>query len=590
MLTLTIQDQPNGVALPDLTQRLTRATFSTNQHGDESLQVSAPLSLAASFQRYDHAGLPHAIITDGAAMPFQGRIEDTAIQGDGLSLTAFGYQRALSDSRYTALWSSSDVAAWRPIIETEVTGATPTRYAFDTNNRIYIAPQKNATLGTTGTNKFGIQGFLSPDQGSTSIVGAQFTFEYALPAANWRVAFQNRTSAFAGIANPWLFAAAGATGVVRGAICVSFAAAKIVNFFMDYNAADAVFVGETGSTYLTITNLRLVTSIANMIDVTNTAGWAAGANITITVTSTARMYAGQRLFFDYGATSESCIVASVTNSTQFIVSSIVTAVGAPGFHIRAHVIYADQIARDLASTVSALNSTQLLPDTTQIASPALDLFDETYQDQIPTAVLDHLIGLGDTQVPPALWEWGVTGARQLYYRAVGAVGQTWYVDVTAIDVQRSLEQLANSVYALYQDASGRALRGAASTDATSVTRAGVTRQQAAEASTTSLTQANVTRDATLEDKADPAPRFGLTFSAVYNSVGGRVPLWLPRAGDTVVIRNLPPTISVSIDQLRTFRIARTTCDLIARTLTIEPFVPLPTVQALLARGLRGQTP
>src|SRR4051794_29476278 len=73
MLTLTIQDQPNGIALPDLTARLTRAVFSTNLHGDEAVQVSAPMSLSAAFQRFDRAGALHALITDGAATPFQGR-------------------------------------------------------------------------------------------------------------------------------------------------------------------------------------------------------------------------------------------------------------------------------------------------------------------------------------------------------------------------------------------------------------------------------------------------------------------------------------------------------------------------------------
>jgi hypothetical protein len=270
----------------------------------------------------------------------------------------------------------------------------------------------------------------------------------------------------------------------------------------------------------------------------------------------------------------------VLNSTQFVADFAAGA--AAGVTVQGFVVYADEIVKDIVSAVSTQNSTQLLPDTSQVTSPALDLFDEVYEDAVPRDILDHLITLGDNATIPNQWEWGVTGLRQLYYRVAGAVAQTWYVDVSGIQVQRSLEQLANSVYAVYQDASGRTLRGAVSTDSASVTRFGITRVTPAAASTTSLTQANVLRDATLADDADPPPRFGLTFSAVYNSVGGRVPLWMPRAGDTIVIRNLPPTISVNIDQIRSFRIARTSCDLIARTLTIEPLVPLPSVQALIA--------
>lgn len=587
-LTLTIQDQPNGVALPDLTARLTRATFSTNLHGDESLSISAPLSLASAFQRYDRAGLPHAIITDGAATPFQGRIEDTAIRGAGMDLTAFGYARALSDSRYTALWSETRVGSFRPILESEIVSCRPDRFTFDTNNRVYIAPQKNATFGNTGTTKQAMTAYRIPDSSTRDIIGASFDYATSVPAANWRFAFQNRNADFSGIANPWLITTV-AGGTTVGSVFVTFAAAPIVNFFMDFNAADAVFAGETGSSYLRITNLRLVTSTANMVNTTHTAAHGAGVNVTATVVTTARMYVGQRLFIAAAppAAGESVIVKQILSSTQFVADF--TAAAGIGTTVQAFVIYADEIVDDLISAVSTLNPTQLLPDTTQVTSPALDLFDETFLDQTPTTILDRLIGLGDNSVPPAQWEWGVTGARSLYYRVAGAVSLTWYVDITALDVQRSLEQLSNSAYAVYSDPNGRQLRGAVSTDSTSVGQRGVTRRVAVASDTTSLTQANVLRDATLADKADPAPRFGLTFSAVYNSLGGRVPLWLPRAGDTIVIRNLPPTISTQIDQIRTFRIARTTCDLIARTLTVEPLVPLPSVAALIARSLRGQT-
>ena len=145
-ITITIQDEPDGIALPDLTARLTRASFSTGTHGDESLQLSAPLSLASAFQRYDRAGLPHAIVTDGAARAFQGRVEDTTIRGNGFDLTAFGYSRALSDAPYTALWSTTSMADWRPILDTEAVSGTqtpvPNRYAFTTNNQLIIAAQK----------------------------------------------------------------------------------------------------------------------------------------------------------------------------------------------------------------------------------------------------------------------------------------------------------------------------------------------------------------------------------------------------------------------------------------------------------------
>jgi hypothetical protein len=578
MLTLTIQDQPDGIALPDLTARLTRATFSTNLHGDEALSVSAPLSIAASFQRYDRAGLPHAIITDGAATPFQGRVEDTAIQGNGFTMTALGYSRAMTDTRYTALWSDTSVTQWRPALQSEIADAFPDRFTVDTNNRVYITAQKGAIFGNTGLFKVGLMVYQIPDGSSRLITGLSFDYTANAPV-NWIA----RALTFgAGFTAPTvLVSITPGGGPVAGSQNLTFAGVPIVAFSLFFNAADAVLANETGTVFLSVTNVRVVTSTANRVNTTLTANRAAGVNVTATVGSTARMYVGQLLTIG-PAFAESVTVLSIGSPTQFNATFINAHF--IGESVQAHVIYADEIAKDLAATVAALNPTQLQADTAQIASPGRDLLDESYADQLPSAILDRLITLGDNQTPQGVWEWGVSGTRQLYYRIAGSVGRTWYVDVTGLDVQRSLEQLANSAYAIYHEAGGRALRGAVATDGDSVGRTGVTRRIAVATNTTSLTQANAQRDAALEDASNPPPRFGITFTAIYNGVGGRVPLWLPRAGDTIVIRNLPPTVSPGLDQIRSFRIARTTCDLIARTLTVEPLSALPSLAALLARA------
>lgn len=576
-ITLTIQDQPNGAALPDLTPRLNRATFSTNLHGDESLSVSAPLSLAASFQRYDRAGLPHAIVTDGAATPFQGRVEDTAIKGAGIDLTAFGYQRALSDGRYTALWSTTNVAQFRPIRTDEVANHTPELFRFDTNNRVQIALPQGSIYGNN-TN-VGAMIYQAPYGGSRQIVGVSFDAVVTLPT-NFLFVYETWNEGYTGGAAVTIDTGIGGTQTINRVYNVG---AVDYFAFAVYNSTGANYTVNNAPNVwsVRITNVRLVTSLANMVNTTTTAIVAAGANVLVPVVTSARMYVGQRLHMGTAGLGEGVTVLSIPDSTHFRAN--LGAGYASGQAVYALVVYADEIVKDLISKVSTANSTQLLPDTTQVTSPALDLFDELFLDQVPSAVLDHLLTLGDNATVQQTWEWGVTGLRSLYYRVAGGVNQTWYVDITDLTVQRSLDQLYNSAYAVYQEPGGRVLRGAVSTDAASVTQTGITRTQNVPANTTSLVQANVQRDASLEDTSDPAPRFGLTFRAVYNAAGGRVPLWLPRAGDTLIIRNLPPTVSTSIDQVRSFRIARTSCDLIARTLTVEPLTPLPSIQALLAR-------
>jgi len=580
-LTLTIQDQPNGLAFPDLTPRLTRAVCSTNLHGDEACQLSASLNLPSSFERYDHPGLPHVIITDGGATPFQGRIEDTSIRSAGIDLTAFGYQRALSDSRYTALWSATSVADWGVLTSTDIAGTNSDMYIADNNNRLYLGLKKG-TVYTTVVD-FGIWGFRIPDGSSRNIVGVSFDMTLSLPAG-WTWFVQSRSATWGGPVN--IDTVAGGVGVSVMNRFYTFTGAAAIDVGI-YNSAGVNYANaaEDGTYYMRITNVRVVTATTNAVNTTTTANVVAGANINVPVVSSARMYVGQRLHLGIpAALGFNATVLSVPDSTHF--RADLSAAMASGGNVQAFVIYSDEIVRDLVSAVSTQNPAQLLPDTTQVTSPALDLFDESFTDMLPNAVLDHLITLGDSASTPGLWEWGVTGARVLFYRAPGVVSQQWFVDATDLTVQRSLEQLWNSAYAVYGEAGGRTLRGAVSTNAASVTETSITRTQAVAANTTSLVQANTQRDASLDDTSDPAPRFGLTFSAIYNNLGGRVPIWLPRAGDTITIRNLPPTISVSIDQLRTFRIARTTCDLIARTLTVEPLTPLPSVQALLAKDAR----
>jgi hypothetical protein len=115
----------------------------------------------------------------------------------------------------------------------------------------------------------------------------------------------------------------------------------------------------------------------------------------------------------------------------------------------------------------------------------------------------------------------------------------------------------------------------------------VTRYGAITAQTTSSTQATTVRDASLQDNKDPKPRVGLTFSALYDASGGRWPNWAMRAGDTVTIRNLPPTSSTTIDRIRTFRVSETSYDVDTDTIAPTPEESLPTLDFLIARNAAG---
>jgi len=74
---------------------------------------------------------------------------------------------------------------------------------------------------------------------------------------------------------------------------------------------------------------------------------------------------------------------------------------------------------------------------------------------------------------------------------------------------------------------------------------------------------------------------------LWEALGGLWRRWWSRAGDTVTMRNLPPTLSTDIDRIRTFRVAETEYDAASGTLSIAPEEPLPSLDVLVARREAG---
>jgi hypothetical protein len=161
------------------------------------------------------------------------------------------------------------------------------------------------------------------------------------------------------------------------------------------------------------------------------------------------------------------------------------------------------------------------------------------------------------------------------------------VDIVAPDIEQTIDALYNSIYPIYQEAGGRTLRGTTSTDATSVQQYGLTRRRAVQVQTTSSTQANTHRDAALADGKDPRPRVGIEISALYSASGMRVHPWVARPGDTISIRNLPPTISADVDRLRTFVLSELEFDCDSGLATLTPESPTPSLDVMVAREAAG---
>jgi hypothetical protein len=583
MIQFAIYSSASGSIVADYSNRIQGAQIATNDRGYAECNGFIPLSLAESFMLYDRTGLPHVRFSDtSSGVMYEGRLEDVELTDGGVNVTALGYARALSDTPYIAFWSTTSVGAFQGTTgSTSVAYNESERWQRDTNNRLYITLIK----GNTYTLNKAAGLLMSVPYGSTqAILGMQFSLEQNLPAAfTWRaVTFGGDISLglTGGVAQA---SAVGTAALVNRAYHLTFASQTTAGLDLLCNTGGAP-AGETGTNYVKITNLRLVGATTNRVNTTLTANRGAGVNVTATVGATAGMYVGMQLVINSGANpSEIVTVLSIGSATQFnatFVGAYVIGNAVQGFQI-----LADEIADDLVSAVSTLNSTQLSASTALIASPGLDLQNEVYEDQFPNDIMDYLAGIGDSA--GFQWEWGVRDNQRLYFRRQGSAARTWYIDISAIDVQRLLDQMSNSIYGLYQDANGRTLRTASTSDATSIARYGVTRRQALSVSTTSATQALLQQSSALADGKDPKPRSEVVIDKVFDANGSRWPLWSVAAGDTVIIRNLAPTLSTAIDRIRVFRLSRATYDVDSDTLAIEPETPRPTLEALLAQLTAG---
>lgn len=584
-MQLAIFNITTDAMIVDWSTRVTACHVRTNKHGYESCEATLQIPFLEAFNYYQQLGpLKLKISWGGSYRVWEGRLEDPTQFVDttsGLKITAFGGWVAFNDIPYVALWSDTSVKDWIPALASQIGSVVPDRATFDTNERIYIAPQKNASFDTAvDVQMIYIALYNNP----RVITGVQFDYEMIFPNANWGSFFRTINASFATIATPWGLTA---TGVLQSGTInlVLTGSPQILSFIIYFAAGATAFAGETGSAYLKITNFRLVTSTANRINTTLGTNIAAGTR-TVTPASMARIYVGQRLFIDQGSVTvgESVIVTAITATTFTAVFAFAHVIAST---VTAHVVYPDEIIKDCISVINAINPTQVASSTDLIQSQAVDIDQALYEDEYPTDIINQLIARSDDQSTPRQWVAMVYDQQRLIVRPRGT-GVAWYTDITSLEVVRTLTQLYNSVYAVYKDVSDkRDLRTVPNTDATSVTKFQITRRKPVQVDTTSLTQAEKARDSVLALQLDPIPRASIKVDRIFDIRGNPFPLFYMRADDTLTLRNLPPILGSAYDKIRVLVITRTDVDLIANTMTLELEIPMPDLSVQLAKALKG---
>lgn len=182
--------------LGDYTTTARGVRLATNPNGFSVLTTGViEMSLPDAFTAYTWPGTPHVVVTAiDSGVVWEGRVEDVGIVPGGLRLTAFGYQNAMRDLLYTGFWMRLGTADWRAVTSAERIQNRPEQYEMDNNNRLYIAPRKGESYGTSYTN-VGELTYIVPDKGAEPVRRIYATYEVKLPTG-WEARLLSVTADF----------------------------------------------------------------------------------------------------------------------------------------------------------------------------------------------------------------------------------------------------------------------------------------------------------------------------------------------------------------------------------------------------------
>ena len=303
-----------------------------------------------------------------------------------------------------------------------------------------------------------------------------------------------------------------------------------------------------------------------------------GTTLTGSVTET--FSACERLTFSFFRNGADAAYTGETGDVHLRITS-------PEVRAISGTITAKTIAEALVEYVSGLNPSQLSSSTAAINDPGLALASEVYEDALPADILTALGRLGDTATPPQRWTAAVWDKQLLKFDVEGSDSRTWYVDVVDFQLERSMDGVANEAYTIHNGSHGATARTAVATDEAAVARHGFRRRIGVRLDSGNDALAENFRDLTLVEKAKAKPRARIITRGVVDASGVTAPLYSVRAGDVLVLRNLPANTFGGIDEVRSFRLAATRYDCATDELTPTPAESLMTLDIVIARRDRS---
>ena len=527
-------------------------------------------------QYLDNPPALHAVVRRSDGKRFVYRLNTPALEEGGIiAFECLNLIACFDDDEACVQWSTMDDANWIPVGKERVSNRAEELHEFGSEYPA-IYPKKNEKFSVSFIGTKAIQ---VPSGATLKQRIMQCDFEFRAPTS-WTGVLQRSDASFGFIARILTItgSGAGAGTVVTWALCESFSDTDIISMDMWYDAALALYAGETGDIYFRIKNWRVAASSTNMVNtVTTTAAITAGANKTVTPASMANIYVGQRLVFESttsasGAVNSESVVVKSKTATTFVADFAKS--HAIGSTVKGIVITDKEIIEHALANVRTLNpSCGLSAAKTLIVNSGEDQEERTWINESYRKMLDDLAV--DTD-----YVYGVDREGRVFYRPRGTWARAWASRRTRITMKRPLDKLYNSVRAAYQSAKGALIQTAYSVSSVSTLLYGITRRKTVKVDTTNGTLAGNARTFALNDTKNRNAQIDVQPLRLTDMSGGVYPLDEIEPGDTITITDLPASFSEA--NLRKFVVSEQSIDATAGYGSITPQEPIPTIEHYLA--------
>lgn len=243
-------------------------------------------------------------------------------------------------------------------------------------------------------------------------------------------------------------------------------------------------------------------------------------------------------------------------------------------------VLASDVASSLVSFVNGIDADQVRSNTAlNVAISSLDLEDVIYEDRLPAAALTDL---EKQAVADQRWTWAVWDDRYFHFYKRGERGLMLHADLVGLGISSTANTLVNSAYGTYTNGYGERERTAVSNDTISQSRYNLTRRVAVDGR--SATQAQQLRDAELTDRAEISPEATVMIDSLTTEMGGELPMWFLRAGDTLLVRNVPIANNVATSKIRQFIVTATEYDFEQNEIRPSLEIAAPSVARMLGGG------